>query len=204
MFWLPTRTAHITGIEAVRLAGKGFSASNSQTSCSTSPREMDETNIIFLGHPLLFNTVVHIIWLTHLETTGPSCFLLSNLLLKTPLTAVRYGIAQLHYCKIILSCSHLVKNYRQKDQHNFGRFRMHSIIHCYEIHGIWLNIFVEIPCTHWMIFWRQSFSEKPDLAAAPAVFCSNFTASSSIFFHYRFKLMNRKAYKSPRNSLMTL
>ena len=61
MFWLPTIAAHITGIEAVRLACKGFSASNSQTSCGTFPREMNEIIIIILGHPLLVNTVVNFI-----------------------------------------------------------------------------------------------------------------------------------------------
>ena len=33
--------AHMTGIEAVRLAGKGFSAFNPQTSFDTFPLELD-------------------------------------------------------------------------------------------------------------------------------------------------------------------
>ena len=104
MFWLPTMAAHITGIEDVRLAGKGFSTTNSQTNFGTLSHGMDEMIIIFLGYPLLFNTFVHFMRLTHLETTGP-CFFCP----KISFAAVRYGTAQLHYCRIILSCSHLVK-----------------------------------------------------------------------------------------------
>ena len=54
MFWLPTIAPHITVVEAVRLAGKGFSASNHQMSFGSFPLELDDIIIIFLGHPLLF------------------------------------------------------------------------------------------------------------------------------------------------------
>ena len=40
MFWLPTMTAHVTGIEAVRLTGKGYSASHPQMSFCTKPLEL--------------------------------------------------------------------------------------------------------------------------------------------------------------------
>ena len=78
MSWLPTRASNIKGIEAVRLAGRGFSASNPQTtSFGTFPLELDEIIIIFLGHPLLFNTVVHFKWLHIFKQREPVFFVRS-------------------------------------------------------------------------------------------------------------------------------
>ena len=58
--------------------GKGFSASNPYTSFGTFPFELDEIIIIFLGLPLLFNTVVLLYGLHIWKQWDPAFFVRSH------------------------------------------------------------------------------------------------------------------------------